>query len=220
MQSCEKLSVPHDSVACRTAYNPPHPLKCGLTDAPHRQQWSQDAAYQSWRQTGCRKWGCRRAACSPPYFVCVKFFFAALFYFNVGLRGICLCTTFLSFYYRISTGFRSGFWLGQCKTLIWLFFPPSPFSCWTDGLRCDSRILWYAEEFTVNKPKPSHLHHYDDSYYEVFLHWNLYWNQRVSWSHVAVLWKSCLSLSSTTRWHWRTPSISQWRHRHLIQFIM
>lgn len=46
MQFCEKLSVPHDSVACRTTYNT-HPLKCGLTDAPHRQQWSQDAAYQS-----------------------------------------------------------------------------------------------------------------------------------------------------------------------------
>ena len=45
-------------------------------------------------------------------------------------------------------------------------FQPS-FSCRTDGLTSDSRILWYPEEFKVdckilclqNKPKSSALHH-------------------------------------------------------------
>lgn len=70
--------------------------------------------------------------------------------------GICVCIALLK-WHHISVKVKSGLWLRHWNTWILFFFRRSAvvlgiiilfgtgFSCWTDGLRSDSRILWYIE---------------------------------------------------------------------------
>ena len=98
---------------------------------------------------------------------CDPLFFPTLLQI-IEVCSIGLCTALLRSHHSILVSLRSGLWLNHCNTLILFFFRHSvvdlllclgslscwwasfSFSCRTDGLTFDSRILWYPEEFMVD----------------------------------------------------------------------